>query len=178
MEENTHYTPPDYLIDTFTDEAGIRATIRTMLPPVRYRLNLAFGILLILISPSMLLMKEYLLGICAIVTAVCCLVFYRQLPQVAAERQIARLRESYGTTSIPCQIVFWPQGVVINNRQSGGNIMIRYEFIRAISRCGDYLTFRTQENQSVIIRMQDLADQPEFLPYFLGKCPNAKKKNL
>ena len=178
MEENTRYTPPDFMIETVTDEEGIRATVHTMLPSVRYRLNLVFGILLLVISPPLFTIQEYLLGICAIITAVCCLIFYRQLPQVAAERQIARLRESYGTTAVPCQMVFWPQGVVVNNRLSGGSVMMRYEIIRAITRCGDYLTFRTQENQSVILRLQDAADQPDFLPYFLDKCPNAKKKNL
>lgn len=178
MEENTHYTPPDFIIDTVTDEDGIRAAIRTMIPPVRYHLNLIFGILLLVISPPLFFIDEVLLGICAIITAIICIIFYRQLPKVSAERQIARLRESYGTTAIPCQMVFWPQGVVINNRHSGGSAMMRYEIIKVITRCGDYLTFRTQQNQSVIMRMQDFADQPEFLPYFLDKCPHAAKKNL
>lgn len=178
MEENTHYSPPDFIIETVTDEDGIFATIRAMLPPARHRLNLVFGILLLVISPPLFFMDELLLGICAIVTAICCLIFYRQLPHIAAERQIARLRESYGTTAIPCQMVFWPQGVVVNNRLSGGNITIRYEVIRAITRCGDYLIFRTQQNQSVILRLQDTAEQPEFLPYFSDKCAHATKKNL
>lgn len=172
------YTPPDFIIETVTDPEGVRATMPAMLSGVRYRLNLIFSILLLVLAPSLFVMREYVLGVCMLIVSVCGFIIYRRMPGQVAQRQIARFQETYGTDSVPCQLVFWPQGVVINNRCSGGSAQLRYEIVRTITRCGDYLTFRTVENQSVILRMQDIADKPEFLPYLLGKCPNAKKKHL
>ena len=178
MEEPTHYTPPDFIIETVTDPEGVNATISTMLPSVRFHMNLVLGILLLIIGPSLLVLREYLIGAVALIMGIYCMIFYWKFPARVANKQCARFRECYGTDRVPCQLVFWPQGVVINNRCSGGSARVRYEIIRNITRCGDYLTFRTEENQSVILRMRDIEDKPGFLPYFLGKCPNAKQKGL
>lgn len=177
-QQEADYTPPDFIVETVTDEPGIRATIRTMLPThFLYAYPVLCAVLLVL-GVILLLAGEGLIGLAAIVVGACCLFFRLTLPNRTVNRQLARFRESYGTEAVPCQLVFWPQGVVVNNRISGGCVNLRYEIIRTITRKGDYVAFRTQEKQSVILRMADIECQPDFLPYFLSKCPKAKKKGF
>ena len=177
-EREENYTPPDFIVETVTDEPGIRATISTMLPThILYVYPIICAVLLVL-GVILLLSNEWLIGLAAIVVGACCLFFRLNLPNRTVERQLARFRESYGTEAVPCQLVFWPQGVVVNNRISGGCVKVRYEIIRTITKKGDYIAFRTEEKQSVILRMADIEGQPDFLPYFLAKCPKAKKKGF
>lgn len=172
------YTPPDFIVETVTDEAGIRATIGTMLPTHFLYFYPVICIVLLVLVLLLLLANEWLIGIAGIAVGAACLIFRLTTPKRTIERQLARFRESYGTEAVPCQLVFWPQGVVVNNRISGGCVNLRYDIIRTITRKGDYISFRTQEKQSVIIRMEDIQAQPGFLPYFLAKCPKAKQKGF
>ena len=173
-----NYTPPDYIIETVTDEAGILAAAPVMVGPLRCRRNLVLGLLLFLLAPSLFFIGEALLAVCMLIVGVCSLILYTGFPNRVAQKQVARFRESYGTDAVPCQLVFWPQGVVVTNRCSGGSAQMRYEIVRQLHRRGDYLVLRTEEKQSVIIRMADLAPFPDFIPYLKEKCPGAKVKNL
>ena len=172
------YTPPDFIVETVTDESGIRATIGTMLPGYFLYGYPVLCVVLLLLGFVLILASEWGIGFLAMAVGALCLIFRLNLPRRTVNRRLARFRESYGTEAVPCQLVFWPQGVVVNNRISGGCVNLRYEIIRTITRKGDYIAFRTQEKQSVILRMADIECQPDFLPYFLSKCPKAKKKGL
>ena len=177
-EQEPGYTPPDFIVETVTDEPGIRATISTMLPThFLYAYPVLCAVLLVL-GVILLLANEWLTGFAAIVVGAFCLIFRLTLPKRTVNRQVARFRESYGAEAVPCQLVFWPQGVVVNNRISDGSVNLRYDIIRTITKKGNYIAFRTEEKQSVIIRMEDIQNQPDFLPYFLAKCPKAKKKGF
>ena len=175
-----NYTPPDYIIETATDPEGIHACVKFMLPHRRYRMNLPLGLLLLVIGPSLIAMDETALGIVGLVVGIYSLIFYLTFPARVAQKQVARLEESYGTDTVECQLVFWPQGVVINNRRSGGSAKFRYDIIRSLARNGDFLTFRTTENQSVILRLTDIPedDRDAFIEYLKNHCPHAKRIGL
>ena len=171
--QESDYTPPDYIIRTTTDPEGIHACIRHMLPHKRYRLNLVFGLLLLVTGPTMLFLGETPLGIVSFVIAIYSLFFYVTFPTRVAKNQVAKLVEAYGTDTVPIEIIFWPQGVVFNNNISGGSAKFRYDIIRSIARFGDFLTFRTTEKQSIILRLTDVEEEASFLAYLKDHCPNA-----
>lgn len=172
------YTPPDFIVETVTDESGIRATIGTMLPGYFLYGYPVLCVVLVLLGLILLLIQETAIGVTSIVVGAICLYFRLTLPNRTVNRQLSRFRERYGTEAVPCQLVFWPQGVVVNNRLTGGCVNLHYEIIRAIIRKGDYIAVRTVEKQSFLLRTADIENQPDFLPYFLAKCPKAKKKGF
>lgn len=171
------YTPPDWLIETATDPESIHACMKHIISK-RYRINLLLGLILVVIGPTMMVLGETALGIIALIVGIHSLVVFTAFPTRAAKNQVNHLEEAFGDPTVPCQIVFWPQGVVVNNRLTGSQIHFRYELIRKIAREGDYLTWRTSEKKSVILRLQDVEDREGFLAYFKSKCPNAKCVNL
>ena len=100
-----------------------------------------------------------------------------RLPHRTAEKQLKVLRESYGTDSVPVHLVFWPQGVVVNNTISGAHVNIRYEIIRQLICREGYLVLRTQAGQSVIFALADVADRPTFCPIWWPSAPRPRKKD-
>ena len=171
---------PDYVVDTVTDGRGIRAAMDILLPPlfrvgywVLAVLCLLWGILLLVVEQRF----TFLSGACLFMGLF--IIFLRlQMPKRIVNRQLKVLRESYGAESVPVHLVFWPQGVVVNNGISGAHQNIRYDIIKRMICHKGYLVLQTQAGQSLILPMADLADRPDFLPYLVAKCPQAKKKGL
>lgn len=174
MEQPQGYTPPDFLIETATDPEGIHACVKYILPHHRYRANLVMGLLLLGIGPSMLLMGETALGIVALLVGVYSLIFFATFLSRVANNQVRKLENAYGTDTVPCQVIFWPQGIVVNNLLSRVSVNFRYEVITSLVRVGDYLTFRTRERKSVILRLTDVEDPEDLIAYFKSKCPGAR----
>lgn len=171
---------PDFQVDTVTDAQGIRAIMDMLLAPL-FRVGywvlavicLVLGVLLILLDRGLTLLN----GACLFLGLF--IIFLRlQLPERIVRRQLKVLRESYGTESVPIHLVFWPQGLVVNNTISGAHQNIRYDIIKLLICRKGYLVLRTQAGQSVILPMADLASQPNLVPYLLAKCPGAKKKGF
>lgn len=171
---------PDFVVDSVTDAQSIRSVMGVLIPPlftvgywVLGILCLVLGLLLILLDgrPDTLSVLCLALGV-----AICILRLL--IPRRVAEKQLRLARESYGEDSVPMQIVFWPQGLVVNNKLSGGHVNFRYDLIRRLVRKNGYLALTTTAGQSVILRPEDLEANPGLLPYLLAKCPQAKKKGL
>lgn len=171
---------PDFQVDTVTDGQGIRAIIDILMAPlfrvgywVLAILCLVLGILLILLDRQLTLLN----GACLIL-GLFIIVLRLQLPKRIVNRQLKVLRESYGTESVPIHLVFWPQGMVINNTISGAHQNIRYDIIKRLISHKGYLVLQTQAGQSVILPLADLTNQPNLVPYLLAKCTAAKKKGF
>lgn len=171
---------PDFQVDTVTDGQGIRAIIDILMAPlfrvgywVLAILCLVLGILLILLDRQLTLLN----GACLFL-GLFIIVLRLQLPKRIVNRQLKVLRESYGTESVPIHLVFWPQGMVINNTISGAHQNIRYDIIKRLISHKGYLVLQTQAGQSVILPLADLTNQPNLVPYLLAKCPGAKKKGF
>lgn len=171
---------PDFVVDTVTDAGAIRGVIGALISPaftvgywVLGILCLVLGLLLILLDgrPDILSVLCLALGV-----AIC--ILRLMIPRRVAEKQLKLLRESYGGESVPLQLVFWPQGLVVNNKLSGGHVNFRYDLIRRLICKNGYLALVTTAGQSVILPLADVANQPDFLPYLLAKCSQAKKKGL
>lgn len=171
---------PDFVVDSVTDAQSIRSVMGGLISPlftvgywVLGILCLVLGLLLILLDgrPDTLSVLCLALGV-----AICILRLL--IPRRVAEKQLKLLRESYGGDSVPMQLVFWPQGLVVNNELSGGHVNFRYEVIRRLIYKKGYLALSTTAGQSVILRPEDLEANPGLLPYLLAKCPGAKKKGL
>lgn len=171
---------PDFVVDSVTDAQSIRSVMGVLISPlftvgywVLGILCLVLGLLLILLDgrPDTLSVLCLALGV-----AIC--ILRLQIPRRVAEKQLKLARESYGGDSIPMQLVFWPQGLVVNNKLSGGHVNFRYEVIRRLIYKKGYLALTTTAGQSVILRPEDLEANPDLLPYLLAKCPGAKKKGL
>lgn len=171
---------PDYVVDTVTDGRGIRAAMDILLPPL-FRVGYwVLGILCLVMGGLLIPLdgRLTLLSGACLFLGVFILLLRLRLPHRTAEKQLKVLRESYGTDSVPVHLVFWPQGVVVNNTISGAHVNIRYEIVRQLICREGYLVLRTQAGQSVILPLADVADRPDFLPYLVAKCPQAKKKGL
>lgn len=171
---------PDFQVDTVTDGQSIHAAMNILLSPlfrvgywVMAILCLAMGVLLILLDQGL----TFLSGACLFLGAFIILLRL-WMPKRLAEKQLKVLRESYGTDAVLLHLVFWPQGVVVNNTISGAHQNIRYDIIKRLIRSKGYLIFQTQAGQSVILPLADVANQPNFVPYLLSKCPGAKKKGF
>lgn len=171
---------PDFQVNTVTDAQSIRTVMGVLISKVFTvgycvlgALCLLMGLLLILLELRLTLLS----GACLFLGALI-FVLRVQIPRRVAGKQLKVLLESYGTDAVPLHLVFWPQGVVVNNTISGAHLNIRYDIIKKLIRHKGYLIFQTQANQSVILPLADVADKPDFLPYLLAKCPQAKKKGL
>lgn len=173
-EPDPNYTPPDYVIDSVTDPEGIHACIKHMLPHRRYRLNLILGLLLLVIGPTLIYTSEIPLGIVSLAVGLYSLYFFVTFPSKVAKNQIRKLEEIYDTDTVPSQIVFWPQGIVFNNKLSGGSAKFRWDIIQCIAKNGNYLLFRTLEKQSIILRLEDVEHEAEFIEYIKAHCPDTK----
>lgn len=171
---------PDFQVNTVTDGQSIQAVMNILLSPlfrvgywVLAVLCLVLGILLLLLDQRLTLLN----GACLFLGLF--IIFLRlQLPKRIVNRQLKVLRESYGTETVPIHLVFWPQGVVVNNTISGAHQNIRYDIIKRLIRAKGYLILQTQAGQSVILPLADVANYPDFVPYLLAKCPQAKKKGF
>ena len=177
LKSETDCAQPDFIVETATDEAGIRAAnIQLQSRLIRW-VYPSLCVLVIVLGIMLLLLKSWW-GAFFIIIGVLCLWVRIVVPKLTVSRQVARFRESYGAEAVPCQLVFWPQGVVIHNLLSGGSIHLRYDIINLIQNSGDYIVISTQQKQIVLIKTRDIESQPDFLPYFLAKCPGVKKKGF
>lgn len=170
-------TGPDYILDTYTDEAAVRAAMPALLPrwfTLGYPV-VGCGMLAMDLAMVGLFGLDYTNLLLLLLTGLIFLVRWYK-PWRMAGKQLARFRESYGTDRIPMELVFWPQGVAVRNRRTGGQLNIRYETVARVFRRGDYLILRTREKQAVILSLADLAGPREpFLDYLRAKCPQAMK---
>lgn len=171
---------PDFQVDTATDGQSIQAAMNILLSPlfrvgywVLAILCLVMGLLLILLDQGL----TFLSGACLFM-GLFIILLRLWMPRRLAEKQLKVLRESYGTDAVPLHLVFWPQGVVVNNTISGAHLNIRYDIIKRLIRAKGYLIVQTQAGQSVILPLADVANYPDFVPYLLAKCPQATKKGL
>lgn len=170
-------TGPDYILNTYTDEAAIRAAMPALLPRWFTLGYPVVGCVMLAVDLSMvgLFGLDYTNLLLLLLTGLIFLVRWYK-PRRMADKQLARLRESYGTDRIPMELVFWPQGVAIRNQRTGGQLNLRYDTIGRTLRRGNYLILRTREKQAVILNLADLAGPPEpFLDYLRAKCPQAMK---
>lgn len=170
-------TGPDYILNTYTDEAAIRAAMPALLPRWFTLGYPVVGCVMLAADLSMvgLFGLDYTNLLLLLLTGLIFLVRWYK-PRRMADKQLARLRESYGTDRIPMELVFWPQGVAIRNQRTGGQLNLRYDTIGRTLRRGNYLILRTREKQAVILNLADLAGPPEpFLDYLRAKCPQAMK---
>ena len=171
---------PDFQVDTVTDGRSIQAAMSILLSPlfrvgywVLAILCLVMGLLLILLDQGLTLLS----GACLFL-GLFIILLRLWMPKRLTERQLKVLRESYGTDAVPLHLVFWPQGVVVNNTISGSHLNIRYDIIKRLIRAKGYLIFQTQAGQSVILPLADVDNYPDFVPYLLAKCPQARKKGF
>lgn len=170
-------TGPDYILNTYTDEAAVRAAMPALLPRWFTLGYPVVGCVMLAVDLSMvgLFGLDYTNLLLLLLTGLIFLVRWYK-PRRMADKQLARLRESYGTDRIPMELVFWPQGVAIRNQRTGGQLNLRYDTIGRTLRRGNYLILRTREKQAVILNLADLAGPPEpFLDYLRAKCPQAMK---
>lgn len=170
-------TGPDYILNTYTDEAAVRAAMPALLPRWFTLGYPVVGCVMLAVDLSMvgLFGLDYTNLLLLLLTGLIFLVRWYK-PRRMADKQLARLRESYGTDRIPVELVFWPQGVAIRNQRTGGQLNLRYDTIGRTLRRGNYLILRTREKQAVILNLADLAGPPEpFLDYLRAKCPQAMK---
>ena len=173
---------PDFVVDTQVDRAATQAIVNALGPryyivgyPVCGALCLVLGLV------AFLLFDDFLMKIMAVALWVVGVTFFITrflMTKRILNKQMARHRENFGTDVIPQQLVFWPQGLVLHNLLSGGTLPIRYNIIKKVIRHKNYLFLQTQEDQPVCVHVDSLADKPDFLPYLLAKCPQAKKKGL
>lgn len=170
-------TGPDYILNTYTDEAAVRAAMPALLPRWFTLGYPVVGCVMLAVDLSMvgLFGLDYTNLLLLLLTGLIFLVRWYK-PRRMADKQLARLRESYGTDRIPMELVFWPQGVAIRNQRTGGQLNLRYDTIGRTLLRGNYLILRTREKQAVILNLADLAGPPEpFLDYLRAKCPQAMK---
>lgn len=100
------------------------------------------------------------------------------LPRQMVERQLRVFRESYGTDRTPMELVFWPQGVAVQNRNNGGHVDLRYEAVRRLVRYKGYLILITAAKQMTLLTPADLERYPGLPDYLKVKCSGAKRKGF
>lgn len=171
---------PDFVVNTVNTKEDLLAVSKLLMPSYFTIGYPVLGILLLVCGALLSVLKQGVSSLTLICFAVgaLTLVLRSVTPKRAAARQIARLEESYGSDTLPSRLVFWPEGVVLNNCLSGGSVNLRYESIAKLLRTEHHLALRTKQNQVIVIRMSDLADVPELAAYLAAKCPQAKKKGF
>ena len=85
-------------------------------------------------------------------------------------------RESYGGDSVPCRLVFWPQGLVLHNLTSGGHVNLDYEAVRRLVCYKGYLILITAAKQMTLLTPADLERYPGLPDYLKAKCSGAKRR--
>ena len=171
------YTPPDWNLHTHVDDEGIRATASALFPPKLRNTYLILGVFLILMGLAMAFFPDEL--ITSIVVVVCGILTIgasKYLPSRISKAQIARMQETYHTTTIPFNLVCWPEGLVLTNLRSHAQVNLRYEMFRRIVVTERYMVLITTAKQSVLIDLNDVENRGHFVDYMRSKCPNAKWK--
>ena len=171
------YTPPDWNIKTHVDDEGLRATASALFPPKLRNTYLILGVFLILMGLAMAFFPDELItSIVVVVCGILTIGVSRYMPSRISKAQIARMQETYHTTSIPFNLVCWPQGLVLTNLRSHAQVNLRYEMFRRIVVTERYMVLITTAKQSVLIDLDDVENRGHFVDYMRSKCPNAKWK--
>lgn len=172
-------TGPDYILNTYTDEAAIRAAMPALLPRWFTLGYPVVGCVMLAADLSMvgLFGLDYTNLLLLLLTGLIFLVRWYK-PRRMADKQLARLRESYGTDRIPMELVFWPQGLVLHNLTSGGHVNLDYEAVRRLVRYKGYLILITAAKQMTLLTPADLERYPGLPDYLKAKCSGAKRKGF
>ena len=173
------YTPPDWNLHTHVDDEGIRATASALFPPKLRNTYVILGAVLILMGLAMAFIPDEL--ITSIVVVVCGILTIgasKYLPSRISKAQIARMQETYHTTTIPFGLdrstsQFF---AVLTNLRSHAQVNLRYEMFRRIVVTERYMVLITTAKQSVLIDLNDVENRGHFVDYMRSKCPNAKWK--
>lgn len=172
-------TGPDYILNTYTDEAAVRAAMPALLPRWFTLGYPVVGCVMLAADLSMvgLFGLDYTNLLLLLLTGLIFLVRWYK-PRRMADKQLARLRESYGTDRIPMELVFWPQGLVLHNLTSGGHVNLDYEAVRRLVCYKGYLILITAAKQMTLLTPADLERYPGLPDYLKAKCSGAKRKGF
>ena len=179
-DQNGAQQPPDYVVDSATDADAIRTVSPRLISPL-FRVGylilgilcLVWGLLLLPLEGRPTLLSGAFLFVGAFVLALRLIA-----PRRVVQRQLRVLRESYGGDSVPCRLVFWPEGLVVNNLTSGGHVNLRYDTFRRMIRYKGYLILITAAKQMTLLTPADLEGHPGLPDYLKAKCPDAKRKGF
>lgn len=171
---------PDFVVETSSDIQAVKATANVILPGKTMLFYLISSIVLLLIAALILVTSDgfSLYAVLFAVVGALGFLMRQNLRKQALEQQLALFRKSYGADSVPLQLLFQPGQLEVNDRRSGGGLKLPYKNITRIQRFGDYLAVCAKGEPPVALPAADLTAQPRLLPYFLAKCPNARKKGL
>ena len=98
-------------------------------------------------------------------------------PRRMADKQLARLRESYGTDRIPHGTGVLAPGVAIRNQRTGGQLNLRYDTIGRTLSAGELSDppHPGETGGHLEPGRPGGGRQSPFLDYLRAKCPQAMK---
>ncbi len=172
-----NYTPPDWKFITTIDQEGFSiAGNESYFTPT---LNIYFGIGMLLIAAGVFFSfftDMLFFSIIWVTMGILVLASRRKFPQWMVSFQVKKMQEVYHTSNVPFALVFWPQGLSVTNRLNHGRFDFRYEMIKRILRCNNYLIMVSKDNKCVVIHLDDVENHEDFVEYIRLKCPKAKFK--
>ena len=171
---------PDWVVDTVLDGQSIRTVTPKLLSPLIKVGYPVLGIICLAVALFLALWAGGFTLFVGVYLALALAVFLLRwlLPRQMVERQLRALRESYGTDRTPMELVFWPQGVAVQNRNNGGHVDLRYEAVRRLVCYKGYLILITAAKQMTLLTPADLERYPGLPDYLKAKCSGAKRKGF
>lgn len=171
---------PDWVVDTVLDGQSIRTVTPKLLSPLIKVGYPVLGIICLAVALFLALLEGRFTLFVGVYLALALAIFLLRwlLPRRLVERQLRVFRESYGGDSVPCRLVFWPQGLVLHNLTSGGHVDLRYEAVRRLVRYKGYLILITAAKQMTLLTPADLERYPDLPDYLKAKCSGAKRKGF
>lgn len=171
---------PDWVVDTVLDGQSIRTVTPKLLSPLIKVGYPVLGIICLAVALFLALLEGRFTFLAGVYLALGIAIFLLRwlLPRRLVERQLRALRESYGTDRTPMELVFWPQGVAVQNRNNGGHVDLRYEAVRRLVRYKGYLILITAAKQMTLLTPADLERYPGLPDYLKVKCSGAKRKGF
>lgn len=171
---------PDWVVDTVLDGQSIRTVTPKLLSPLIKVGYPVLGIICLAVALFLALLEGRFTLFVGVYLALALAVFLLRwlLPRQMVGRQLRALRESYGTDRTPMELVFWPQGVAVQNRNNGGHVDLDYEAVRRLVRYKGYLILITAAKQMTLLTPADLERYPGLPDYLKAKCSGAKRKGF